>query len=173
MLKLSLLLQISYKQTCHDNECDFWSKIDRISLHGQDNINKTQLVSFIYGRFGNYMDKCSGGQSYLTVDRQGKVSLRSLNLLESLAEADWKSINPPTKFNHREFRFWLSHSTGQCLCLEARQVNELWVQLSARWMAQTPISSLHSASIITKPFVVVDFTTSNFLAIESQYQFQS
>ena len=41
MLKLSLLLQISYKQTCHDNECDFWSKIDRISLHGQDNINKT------------------------------------------------------------------------------------------------------------------------------------
>uniref|UniRef100_A0A7N2RCP1 Uncharacterized protein n=1 Tax=Quercus lobata TaxID=97700 RepID=A0A7N2RCP1_QUELO len=68
-----------------------------------------------YHRFGNYMDKCSGGQSYLTVDRQGKVSLRSLNSLESLAEADWKSINPPTKFNHRELRFWLSRSTGQCL----------------------------------------------------------
>ncbi|KAK4566049.1 hypothetical protein RGQ29_002302 [Quercus rubra] len=80
-----------------------------------------------YHRFGNYMDKCSGGQSYLTVDRQGKVTLRSLNSLKSLAKADWKSINPPTKFNHREFRFWLSHSTGQCLCLEARQVNELWV----------------------------------------------
>ncbi|KAK7824622.1 hypothetical protein CFP56_034242 [Quercus suber] len=61
------------------------------------------------------MDKCSGGQSYLTVDRQGKVSLRSLNSLESLAEVDRKSINPPTKFNHREFRFWLSRYTGQCL----------------------------------------------------------
>ncbi|KAM3749984.1 hypothetical protein ACB098_04G002600 [Castanea mollissima] len=89
MLKLSILLQISYKQTCHDNECDIW--------------------------FGNYMDKCSGGQSYLTVDMQGKVSLRLLNSLESLAEADWKSINPPTKFNHHAFGFWLSCSTGQCL----------------------------------------------------------
>ncbi|KAJ0092609.1 hypothetical protein Patl1_27054 [Pistacia atlantica] len=68
-----------------------------------------------YHRFSNYMDKCSGGQSYLTVDNNGKVSLRSLTSLESLAEADWKSINPPKKLNHREFRFWVSSSTGKCL----------------------------------------------------------
>ncbi|CAL5348155.1 unnamed protein product [Camellia sinensis] len=30
-----------------------------------------------YHRFRNYMDKCSGGQSYLTVDKNGRVSLRS------------------------------------------------------------------------------------------------
>ncbi|KAA8532186.1 hypothetical protein F0562_006672 [Nyssa sinensis] len=68
-----------------------------------------------YHRFSNYMDKCSGGQSYLTVDKHGKVNLRSLSSLESLAEADWKSINPPKKYNHSEFRFWVSHSTGKCL----------------------------------------------------------
>ncbi|KAL3752857.1 hypothetical protein ACJRO7_000285 [Eucalyptus globulus] len=73
-----------------------------------------------YHRFNNYMDKCSGGQSYLTVDKHGKVSLRSLNSLESIADADWKSINPPKKFNHREFRFWVSGSTGKCLTVFVR-----------------------------------------------------
>ncbi|GMP78942.1 hypothetical protein CsSME_00034688 [Camellia sinensis var. sinensis] len=34
------------------------------------------------------MDKCSGGQSYLTVDKNGRVSLRS---------------------------FWVSNSSGKCL----------------------------------------------------------
>ncbi|XP_030528101.1 uncharacterized protein LOC115739236 [Rhodamnia argentea] len=68
-----------------------------------------------YHRLSNYMDKCSGGQSYLTVDKHGKVSLRSLKSLENIAGADWKSINPPKKFNHREFRFWVSGSTGKCL----------------------------------------------------------
>ncbi|CAN0877394.1 Nuclear transcription factor Y subunit B-7 [Linum grandiflorum] len=67
------------------------------------------------GYHSNYMDKCSGGRSYLTVDRAGKVGLRSLKSLKSLAEADWKSINPPKKLNHREYRFWMSHSTGKCL----------------------------------------------------------
>ncbi|KAK2980968.1 hypothetical protein RJ640_018052 [Escallonia rubra] len=66
-------------------------------------------------RFSNYMDKCSGGQNYLTVDKYGRVSLRGLSSLESLAEADWKSINPPSNLNHHEFRFWLSRSTGKCL----------------------------------------------------------
>ncbi|KAL6221497.1 hypothetical protein ACLB2K_004893 [Fragaria x ananassa] len=68
-----------------------------------------------YHRFSNYMDKCSGGQTYLTVDKHGKVSLRLLKSLETLAEADWKSYNPPKKLNHREFRFWVSRSTGKCL----------------------------------------------------------
>ncbi|KAF6137507.1 hypothetical protein GIB67_031786 [Kingdonia uniflora] len=68
-----------------------------------------------YHRFSNYMDKCSGGQSYLSVDEHGKVALRSLKLLTSLAQADWKSINPPKNENHREFRFWVSHSTNKCL----------------------------------------------------------
>ncbi|KAF5177961.1 hypothetical protein FRX31_032453 [Thalictrum thalictroides] len=68
-----------------------------------------------YHRFSNYMDKCSGGQSYLSVDQDGVVSLRSLSSLKSLAEADWKSYNPPKKLNHREVRFWVSHSTGKCL----------------------------------------------------------
>ncbi|OAY51347.1 uncharacterized protein LOC122723630 [Manihot esculenta] len=68
-----------------------------------------------YHRFRNYMDRCSGGQSYLTVDKHGEVRLRSLESLKSLAEADWKSINPPNKLNHRGFRFWVSHSTGKCL----------------------------------------------------------
>ncbi|CAL1379774.1 unnamed protein product [Linum trigynum] len=68
-----------------------------------------------YHRFSNYMDKCSGGKSYLTVDKVGKVALRSLKSLETLAEADWKSINPPAKVNHRGYRFWLSHSSGKCL----------------------------------------------------------
>lgn len=61
------------------------------------------------------MDKCSDGQSYLTVDKHGKVRLRGLNSLENLAEAEWKSIAPPPEYNHREFRFWISHSTGKCL----------------------------------------------------------
>jgi hypothetical protein len=61
------------------------------------------------------MDRCSGGQSYLTVDKKGKVSLRSLKSLQSLGEADWKSINPPKRLNHREFRFWVNRITGKCL----------------------------------------------------------
>lgn len=61
------------------------------------------------------MDKCSGGQSYLTVDEHGNVGLRSLQSLAALAQADWKSINPPPKLNHRSLRFWQSRSTGKCL----------------------------------------------------------
>ncbi|KAF9620695.1 hypothetical protein IFM89_013995 [Coptis chinensis] len=68
-----------------------------------------------YHRFSNYMDKCSGGQSYLSVDQHGIVALRSLRSLKSLAQADWKSYNPPKNLNHREFRFWVSRSTGKCL----------------------------------------------------------
>ncbi|PKI74987.1 hypothetical protein CRG98_004759 [Punica granatum] len=68
-----------------------------------------------FHRFSNYMDKCSGGASYLTVDKHGKVSLRSLNSLESLTEADWKSVAPMKQFNHQEYRFWVSSSTGKCL----------------------------------------------------------
>nr|XP_043621898.1 uncharacterized protein LOC122593539 [Erigeron canadensis] len=68
-----------------------------------------------YHRFSNYMDKCSGGQNYLTVDKHGKVSLRSLSSLENLAFADWKSINPPKHLNHRQFRFWVNGATGKCL----------------------------------------------------------
>ncbi|KAK9051532.1 hypothetical protein SSX86_028159 [Deinandra increscens subsp. villosa] len=68
-----------------------------------------------YHRFSNYMDKCSGGENYLTVNKHGKVSLQSLTSLESLAFADWKSINPPKHLNHREFRFWVSRGTGKCL----------------------------------------------------------
>ncbi|KAL2529920.1 uncharacterized protein Fot_22521 [Forsythia ovata] len=60
------------------------------------------------------MNKCSNA-SYLTVDKHGTVSLRALESLNSLAEADWKSIAPPKKLNHREFRFWMSQSTGKCL----------------------------------------------------------
>ncbi|PON39103.1 hypothetical protein PanWU01x14_307410 [Parasponia andersonii] len=66
-------------------------------------------------RFSNYMDKCSQGQTYLTVDENGKVSLRPLSSLHSLAEADWKSFNPPEKLDHRGFRFWVSRATGKCL----------------------------------------------------------
>lgn len=61
------------------------------------------------------MDKCSEGQSYLTVDKHGNVGLHSLRSLASLAQADWKSINPPPNVNHRSFRFWQSRSTGKCL----------------------------------------------------------
>ncbi|KAJ0483885.1 hypothetical protein HanIR_Chr13g0669631 [Helianthus annuus] len=61
------------------------------------------------------MDKCSGGENYLTVSKHGKVSLQSLTSLESLAFADWKSIAPPKRLNHREFRFWVSRGTGKCL----------------------------------------------------------
>ncbi|KAH7670839.1 Ricin B-like lectins domain-containing protein, partial [Dioscorea alata] len=67
-----------------------------------------------YHRFSNYMDKCSG-QNYLTVDEHGVVELRSLHLLEDLGQADWKSVNPPPKYNHRNFRFWVNRSTGKCL----------------------------------------------------------
>ncbi|CAI9762920.1 unnamed protein product [Fraxinus pennsylvanica] len=67
-----------------------------------------------FHRFRNYMSKCSS-ESYLTVDKHGTVSLRALESLESLGEADWKSINPPKMLNHREFRFWMSRSTGKCL----------------------------------------------------------
>ncbi|CAL1409308.1 unnamed protein product [Linum trigynum] len=61
------------------------------------------------------MDKCSGEQSYLTVNKVGKVALRSSKSLESLAEDDWKSTNPPEKVKHRGYRFWLSSSSGKCL----------------------------------------------------------
>ncbi|KAK6161527.1 hypothetical protein DH2020_004908 [Rehmannia glutinosa] len=67
-----------------------------------------------YHRFRNYMDKCSD-ESYLTVDKHGIVKLRALKQLSNLADADWKSVNPPEKLNHRAFRFWVSHSTGKCL----------------------------------------------------------
>ncbi|OUZ99301.1 hypothetical protein BVC80_717g20 [Macleaya cordata] len=70
-----------------------------------------------YHWFSNYMDKCSGGQSYLSVDQHGKVALRSLSSLTSLAQADWKSIVPPPNLSHSEFRFWVSHSTGKCLTI--------------------------------------------------------
>lgn len=60
------------------------------------------------------MDKCSNGQSYLAVDKKDKVGLHSLKSLESLAQADWKSINPPPKYNHRSFRFWINGSNGKC-----------------------------------------------------------
>ncbi|CAI9108243.1 OLC1v1007804C1 [Oldenlandia corymbosa var. corymbosa] len=68
-----------------------------------------------YHRFRNYMDKCSQGQSYLTVDQQGKVRLRSLSSLDDLGDADWKSFNPPKELNHREFRYWVNRRTGKCL----------------------------------------------------------
>ncbi|KAI3856241.1 hypothetical protein MKW92_001405 [Papaver armeniacum] len=68
-----------------------------------------------YHRFSNYMDKCSEGQTYLSLDKKGKVAIRSLQSLASLAQADWKSINPPSHLNHREVRFWVSLSTGKCL----------------------------------------------------------
>lgn len=70
------------------------------------------------------MDKCSGGQNYLTVDKHGKVRLRSLESLESLAEADWKSYNPPPHLNHREYRFWFSRSTGKCLTVFGGKTNK-------------------------------------------------
>lgn len=60
------------------------------------------------------MDKCSD-ETYLTVDKHGNLKLRALKKLSTLADADWKSINPPKKLNHREFRFWVSRSTGKCL----------------------------------------------------------
>lgn len=81
-------------------------------------VNSINLIHELYShsnRFSNYMDKCSGGQNYLTVDKHGKVSLRALRSLESLAEADWKSYNPPAHLNHGEYRFWMSRSTGKCL----------------------------------------------------------
>nr|KAJ0206460.1 hypothetical protein LSAT_V11C500245810 [Lactuca sativa] len=51
-------------------------------------------------RFSKYMDKCSEGQNFLTVDKHGEVKLQSLTSLESLAFADWKFINPPKHLNH-------------------------------------------------------------------------
>ncbi|KAJ7949869.1 50S ribosomal protein like [Quillaja saponaria] len=77
--------------------------------------NSTSGSASGYHRFSNYMDKCSRGQSYLTVDKNGKVKLSSLSSLQSLSAADWKSINPPKKLNHREFRFWVFRSSGKCL----------------------------------------------------------
>ncbi|RZC86787.1 hypothetical protein C5167_030140 [Papaver somniferum] len=68
-----------------------------------------------YHRFSNYMDKCSEGQTYLSVDKKGKVAIRSLQALASLSQADWKSVNPPSHLNHREVRFCVSLSTGKCL----------------------------------------------------------
>ncbi|MCL7030400.1 hypothetical protein MKW94_005070 [Papaver nudicaule] len=47
----------------------------------------------------------SEGQTYLSVDKKGKVAIRSLKSLASLAQADWKSINPPSHLNHREVQF--------------------------------------------------------------------
>ncbi|KAF5733955.1 hypothetical protein HS088_TW16G00396 [Tripterygium wilfordii] len=68
-----------------------------------------------FHRYSNYMDKCSDGPSFLTVDEQGKVSLRLLKSLTSLAQADWKTVNPPPNLNHRGFKFLVSGSTGKCL----------------------------------------------------------
>ncbi|KAJ0972948.1 hypothetical protein J5N97_020907 [Dioscorea zingiberensis] len=68
-----------------------------------------------YHRFSNYMDKCSNGQNYLTVDEHGVVELRALHSLKDLSQADWKSINPPPKEDHESFRFWVNRSTGKCL----------------------------------------------------------
>ncbi|GAA0152473.1 hypothetical protein LIER_10947 [Lithospermum erythrorhizon] len=68
-----------------------------------------------YHRFRNYMDRCSNGQSYLSTDKHGNVKLHALESLEDMGDADWKSINPPKKLNHREFRFWVNRSTGKCL----------------------------------------------------------
>lgn len=96
-------------------------------FHQLDNVKLTQILSFYictYYRFSNYMDKCSRAESYLSVDKHGKVSLRSLSSLESLAEADWKSINPPKKLNHREFPFWQSRSTGKCLAVFAGKTSK-------------------------------------------------
>ncbi|PIM99610.1 hypothetical protein CDL12_27894 [Handroanthus impetiginosus] len=67
-----------------------------------------------FGRFRNYTDKCSDDM-YLSVDKHGIVKLRALKRQSNMADADWKSINPPKKLNHRGFRFWVSHSTGKCL----------------------------------------------------------
>lgn len=63
------------------------------------------------------MDKCSShGQTYLTViDKAGTVGLRSLSSLDSPAQADWKTLNPPKKLSHRGLRFWMNGSTGKCL----------------------------------------------------------
>ncbi|PIM97247.1 hypothetical protein CDL12_30285 [Handroanthus impetiginosus] len=61
-----------------------------------------------FGRFRNDMDKCSD-EMYLSVDKHGIVKLRALKRLSNLADADWKSINPPKKLNHRGFRFWGSN----------------------------------------------------------------
>ncbi|KAL5998425.1 hypothetical protein ACLOJK_009365 [Asimina triloba] len=76
------------------------------------------------GYHRNYMDKCSKGQSYVTVDSHGKVALRALSSLTSLAQADWKSYNPPKNLNHRGFRFWRSGSTGKCLTVFGGKSNK-------------------------------------------------
>ncbi|KAF9679282.1 hypothetical protein SADUNF_Sadunf07G0123700 [Salix dunnii] len=83
-----------------------------------------------FHRFRNYMDRCSGGQNYLTVEKTGKVRLRSLKSLESLGEADWKSINPPKRLNHQEFRFWVNRSTGKCLTVFEEKKNKRTVGVS-------------------------------------------
>jgi hypothetical protein len=83
-----------------------------------------------YHRFSNYMDKCSGEQSYLTVDKHGKVRLGSLSSLERIGDADWKSINPPQELNHRQFRFWVSHTTGKCLTVFGDKTQKRTVGIS-------------------------------------------
>lgn len=75
------------------------------------------------------MDKCSG-ESYLAVDRSGKVVLSSLGSLHDLAAADWKSINPPPKLNHKEFRYWVSRSTGKCLTVFYKNANKRAVKVA-------------------------------------------
>ncbi|KAI3927168.1 hypothetical protein MKW92_049031 [Papaver armeniacum] len=64
-----------------------------------------QFLLWMGINFRNYMDKCSEGQTYLTI--------RSLQALASVAQADWKSNNPPSHLNHREVRFWVSLNTGK------------------------------------------------------------
>lgn len=86
----------------------------------------------MFNRFSNYMDKCSGGASYPTVDKNGKVSLRSLSSLENLTEADWKSINPPKQFNRRGYRFWVSGGTGKCPTVFGGKSEERTVGVSKR-----------------------------------------
>lgn len=90
------------------------------------------LFSFNYfpTRFSNYMDKCSGGQRYLAVDKHGKVRLGSLISLERIGDADWKSINPPEELNHRQFRFWVSHTTGKCLTVFGDKTHKRTVGVS-------------------------------------------
>lgn len=112
-------------------------------------------------RFRNYMDRCSGGQSYITVDKKGKVSLRSYKALQSLGEADWKSINPPKRLNHREFRFWVNRSTGKCLAVFEEKTDKRTVGVSECKLDGSNTSSLPFASTITKPSALVVFTTSD------------
>lgn len=58
------------------------------------------------------MDKCSD-ESYLSLDKHRTVKVGALKKLTTLSQADWKSVDPPKKLNHHEFKFWASRSTGK------------------------------------------------------------